>query len=261
MKKLGFMINSLILIMTFYCSMLSAEVSHVSINSRQFAINQAPSLKVNFISKHKDLNQFYFTIKQGSGQHAVELTLTASRINPYLIHLQGDGLIMDRQAKLIVSIFRNADWLQIASLPVFDAPLSNNAAELTSGVNLDNSLLKQKKTGMANSVKPSVAIEDSPLKKVMQLPTIVPDCLVNNSDNETLWKIANRYKLQWNTNVYGAMLAIFEVNTKAFSKQRIHLLLKDASLNCPAPHILAQYNDVSADRRTFEALQAKHLVF
>ena len=98
MKKLGFMINSLILIMTFYCSMLSAEVSHVSINSRQFAINQAPSLKVNFISKHKDLNQFYFTIKQGSGQHAVELTLTASRINPYLIHLQGDGVIMDRQA-------------------------------------------------------------------------------------------------------------------------------------------------------------------
>ncbi|MCW3170876.1 FimV/HubP family polar landmark protein [Shewanella subflava] len=261
MHKLGLMINSLILIMTFYCSMLFAEVSHVSINSRQFDLNQVPSLKVNFISKHKDLNQFYFTIKQGSGQHAVELTLAASRINPYLIHLHGDTKVTDNHATLSVSIFRNADWVQIATLPIFDAPKSNNSAALTSSLQQHQTQLKSKKAVETNNAMHPLVKETSPLVDIMQLPAMIPNCYVERSDTETLWKIANRYKAQWNTNVYGAMLALFEANQKAFSKQRIHLLRQDASLNCPAAHILAQYHDVSVDRHTFEVLQAKHAGF
>ncbi|GAA0790462.1 hypothetical protein GCM10009443_27490 [Mucilaginibacter ginsenosidivorans] len=241
--------------------MLSAEVSHVSINSRQFDINQVPSLKVNFISKHKDLNQFYFIIKQGSGQYAVEQTLVANRINPYLIHLHGNTNITDSHATLSVSIFRNADWVQIAALPIFDAPKSNNAAALTPSLQPHQPQLTPQKAVVTNSAKHQLVKETSPLADIMQLPAMVQNCNVDRSDSETLWKIANRYKAQWNTNVYGAMLALYEANQHAFSKQRIHLLRKDVSLNCPAAHILAQYHDVSVDRRTFEALQAKHAGF
>lgn len=74
--------------------------------------------------------------------------------------------------------------------------------------------------------------------------------------NETLWRIANRYAPEWKVNVYGAMLAIHDANPKAFSKNRINALKKDAALYCPSAEILSRYPDAQAARTSFEDREA-----
>lgn len=74
--------------------------------------------------------------------------------------------------------------------------------------------------------------------------------------NETLWRIANRYALEWQVSVYGAMLAIHDANPKAFAKNRINALKKDATLTCPSAEILARYPDAQAAKASFEDREA-----
>jgi len=74
--------------------------------------------------------------------------------------------------------------------------------------------------------------------------------------NETLWRIANRYALEWQVSVYGAMLAIHDANPKAFAKNRINALKKDAILTCPSAEILARYPDAQGAKASFEDREA-----
>ena len=74
--------------------------------------------------------------------------------------------------------------------------------------------------------------------------------------NETLWRIANRYALEWQVSVYGAMLAIHDANPKAFAKNRINALKKDATLTCPSVEILARYPNAQAAKASFEDREA-----
>ncbi|NSM23073.1 hypothetical protein HT094_01265 [Shewanella sp. ZOR0012] len=74
--------------------------------------------------------------------------------------------------------------------------------------------------------------------------------------NETLWRISNRYAVEWQVSVYGAMLAIHDANPKAFSKNRINALKKDATLYCPSTEILARYPDAKAAKASFEDREA-----
>lgn len=82
--------------------------------------------------------------------------------------------------------------------------------------------------------------------------------MIERDNSDTLWRIAYGYKDQWHTSVYGAMLAIFEANLPAFSKQKIHLLLKDVPLRCPSTAILMEYNNKEVDKRVFEVIETKH---
>ncbi|MDL3984716.1 FimV/HubP family polar landmark protein [Shewanella xiamenensis] len=74
--------------------------------------------------------------------------------------------------------------------------------------------------------------------------------------NETLWRIANRYAFEWQVSVYGAMLAIHDANPKAFAKNRINALKKDATLTCPSAEILARYPNAQAAKASFEDREA-----
>ncbi|ASK67802.1 hypothetical protein CF168_02440 [Shewanella bicestrii] len=81
------------------------------------------------------------------------------------------------------------------------------------------------------------------------------ECLLDYH-NETLWRIANRYAPDWKVSVYGAMLAIHDANPKAFSKNRINALKKDATLYCPSAEILARYPEAQAAKTSFEDREA-----
>ncbi|MFG0457351.1 FimV/HubP family polar landmark protein [Shewanella mangrovisoli] len=85
--------------------------------------------------------------------------------------------------------------------------------------------------------------------------TNLGECMLDYH-NETLWRIANRYAPEWKVNVYGAMLAIHDANPKAFSKNRINALKKDATLYCPSAEILSRYPDAQAARTSFEDREA-----
>lgn len=78
-------------------------------------------------------------------------------------------------------------------------------------------------------------------------------CLLNYQRGETLWRIGNRYAPQWHTNVYGAMLAIYESNPNAFAKQKIGALRSDANLSCPSASVLAKHQDAVAAKAEFTA--------
>ncbi|PWF62175.1 hypothetical protein CBX96_16975 [Shewanella sp. BC20] len=81
------------------------------------------------------------------------------------------------------------------------------------------------------------------------------ECLLDYH-NETLWRISNRYAPDWKVSVYGAMLAIHDANPKAFSKNRINALKKDATLYCPSAEILARYPEAQAAKTSFEDREA-----
>ncbi|MDT3282859.1 FimV/HubP family polar landmark protein [Shewanella scandinavica] len=81
-------------------------------------------------------------------------------------------------------------------------------------------------------------------------------CQLTYLAGETLWRIANRYANDWDVSVYGAMLAIYEANPAAFSKNKINALKSNAALSCPSKMILAQHTNAKEAQAVFEAKEA-----
>lgn len=82
------------------------------------------------------------------------------------------------------------------------------------------------------------------------------NCQLTYLAGETLWRIANRYANDWGVSVYGAMLAIYEANPAAFSKNKINALKSNAALSCPSKMILAQHANAREAQTMFEAKEA-----
>lgn len=82
------------------------------------------------------------------------------------------------------------------------------------------------------------------------------NCQLTYLAGETLWRIANRYANDWDVSVYGAMLAIYEANSAAFSKNKINALKSNAALSCPSKMILAQHSNAKEAQAMFEAKEA-----
>jgi len=96
------------------------------------------------------------------------------------------------------------------------------------------------------------AVETSPTAS--QTPE---HCQLTYLAGETLWRIANRYANDWDVSVYGAMLAIYEANPAAFSKNKINALKSNAALSCPSKMILAQHANAKEALAMFEAKEAE----
>lgn len=102
-----------------------------------------------------------------------------------------------------------------------------------------------------NSELKANAAETSPTAS--QIPE---NCQLTYLAGETLWRIANRYANDWDVSVYGAMLAIYEANPAAFSKNKINALKSNAALSCPSKMILAQHANAKEAQAMFEAKEA-----
>ncbi|MBB1440387.1 hypothetical protein H5202_17240 [Shewanella sp. SG41-4] len=255
-----------------YIATSMAQVNHVSINSRQFELNNLPQLKINIVAQNDDASRLGFYIRQLDdsldGRNVLQQKLTVQGINRFLLQLSGTDIINDSNAQLIITENTATGAVTLAVIALFDAPYSVNSATLTSNVG------NPRVSPVANITSARVSKsrqDDSRLAPASSVPERQPApspietsqqarCLIERDNSDTLWRIANRYKDQWHTSVYGAMLAIFEANLLAFSKQRIHLLLKDVALNCPSTAILTEYNNKAVDKKVFEAVEAKHAV-
>lgn len=236
-----------------------AQVSHVSINSRQFDVGQQALLKMNLVVQNDDGSQLNFYTRQQIEGEMQQQKLLVQPINRFLVQLSGQHIITDTQAQLVVTVNRPDGAVLLAVLALFDAPLSFNSAQLAKAPTTSIPSV------IANKPSPTrvgATSDNTEQVDVANEPTLRPQTPVNcqliKEDSDTLWRIAERYKGQWNTSVYGAMLAIFEANMLAFSKQKIHLLLKNAPLNCPSPEILAQYDNKIVDKKVFQVIEAKH---
>jgi FimV-like protein len=241
---------------------VTAQVDHVSINSRQFELNKVARLRVNIVAQNDDVSRLGFYIRQLDDGNVHQQKLTVQGINHFLFQLSGTDVVSDPNAQLMITQDTATGVAMLAIMAVFDAPYSVNSATLVS--NVDNQQTSPVATPPVMSA-PKTRQVDSRLAQEPSLPA--PSsvksaqqvrCLIERDNSDTLWRIANRYKEQWHTSVYGAMLAIFETNLLAFSKQKIHLLVKDVPLNCPLTAILAEYNNKEFDKKVFKMIEAKH---
>ncbi|PKH29574.1 FimV/HubP family polar landmark protein [Shewanella sp. ALD9] len=263
-----------------YIATPMAQVNHVSINSRQFELNNLPQLKINIVAQNDDASRLGFYIRQLDdsldGNKVVQQKLAVQSINRFLLQLKGTDIISDVNAQLIVTEDTAKGAVTLAVMALFDAPYSVNSATLVSNV-VTSRVLPVAKDTTSGKVSKKHQQDDRRLEQASSVPELSelsepsePSetstaesshqaiCVIERDNSDTLWRIANRYKEQWHTSVYGAMLAIFEANLMAFSKQKIHLLLKDVPLHCPSKAILAEYNNKAVDRKVFEVIEAKH---
>jgi FimV-like protein len=254
-----------------YIATPMAQVNHVSINSRQFELNNLPQLKINIVAQNDDASRLGFYIRQLDdsldGNKVVQQKLAVQSINRFLLQLKGTDIISDVNAQLIVTEDTAKGAVTLAVMALFDAPYSVNSATLVSNV-VTSRVLPVAKDTTSGKASNKHQQDDRRLEQASSVPepseTSTAEsshqaiCVIERDNSDTLWRIANRYKEQWHTSVYGAMLAIFEANLVAFSKQKIHLLLKDVVLHCPSKAILAEYNNKAVDRKVFEVIEAKH---
>ena len=90
--------------------------------------------------------------------------------------------------------------------------------------------------------------------KALPIDSREPGCMLDFDGTETLWRVASRYAQNSHTHVYGAMLAIFDANPKAFSRGDIRNLRSDAKLHCPSSSLLQSYGDKTAAKEKFEQM-------
>ncbi|PSS73873.1 hypothetical protein AYI88_04115 [Shewanella algae] len=90
--------------------------------------------------------------------------------------------------------------------------------------------------------------------KALPIDSREPGCMLDFDGTETLWRVASRYAENSHTHVYGAMLAIFDANPKAFSRGDIRNLRSDAKLHCPSSSLLQSYGDKTAAKEKFEQM-------
>jgi hypothetical protein len=115
---------------------VTAQVDHVSNNSRQFELNKVARLRVNMVAQNDDVSRLSFYIRQLDNGNVEQQKLTVNRINCFLLQLNGTAIITDTNAQFIVTKDTVTGVVPLAVVTVFDAPFSVSAATLS--VNADN---------------------------------------------------------------------------------------------------------------------------
>ncbi|AZG71824.1 FimV/HubP family polar landmark protein [Shewanella livingstonensis] len=231
-------------------STVIAEVSHISIDTTPFESGQTPKLTVNIITDHHDLSRLTFYLRQIYRDNIVLEKLTVEQSNSDVFVLSGTEKIRDPDAALIVSEYRNAKWLQYSPVPLFTQAVAQSRYQPVA--------IKTMKSAATLSTSIPTPINRKPISPVNMAPTqaVLSNCKIIHLPDDSLWKIAVRYRKQWNSNIYGAMLALYQTNPSAFYQHKISLLQLDSILSCPSIETLSRYQNVMVDRVTFDNLVA-----
>ncbi|GGE93214.1 FimV/HubP family polar landmark protein [Shewanella carassii] len=274
----------LMFVLMLLTSVARAETAHVSINQRMFELGHLPMLKVNVVADSEDMTRLEFIVRQ---QGAAE-KLMVQPINRYMVLLLGIDEVTDKQAELLVREYRINRWHELKRLPLFDTSVpvalrSNRARVFGEQMPSESQRAAVPATTGASEAVPSSAVQAQRVKEVAGQPqsepqslgvslasqavaapgsqvtappieTREPGCMLDFDGTETLWRVASRYAESRHTHVYGAMLAIFEANPKAFNRGNIRHLRRDAKLHCPSSRLLQSYGDKTAAKEKFEQM-------
>jgi FimV-like protein len=231
-------------------SMVIAQVSHISIDTIPFESGQSPNLTVQIITDQHDLSRLTFYVRQIYQNTIVLEKLAVERRDGDVFVLNGAEKIHDPDAALIVSEYLNAKWLQYSPVSIFSQAIVQSQYQPVA--------IKTMKSPAALSTSNPKSINSkaiaSPQDAAMQKR--VDQCQITLLADDTLWKIAVRYSKQWNSNIYGAMLALYQTNPSAFHQNKISQLRLGSSLRCPSVETLSYYQDVAVDKVIFDNLVA-----
>ncbi|MGI1999675.1 FimV/HubP family polar landmark protein [Shewanella frigidimarina] len=226
-------------------STVTAQVSHISIDTIPFESGQSPLLTVNIITDHHDLSRLTFYLRQIYQDNIVLEKLEVEQRNSDVFVLSGTEKIRDQDAALIVSEYRNAKWLQYSPVPLFSKTIAQSQYQPVAI-----------KTMKSASILAPISRKASAIPQVTTTQKDLTHCQINPLPNDTLWKIAVRYRKQWNSNIYAVMLALYQTNPSAFYQEKISLLQLGSSLRCPSMTTLLRHQNVAVDKITFDNLVA-----
>lgn len=245
-------------------SFAHAQISHVSINQQLFGLGDYPKLRMNIVSGHENLDKMQFIVRQSSGDER----LMVKPINNFMLLLTGVDDVVDPSAQLIVKEYRVNQWHLVKTLSLFsDEQIAKGFSDKTKAKSEPKSKTKQKLVKQKAEIKSDVAVSTKTVKpasavllaaqtsndsKVVDLTE--DNCVLEYDGNQTLWRIGTQYRQEWEMGTYGAILAIFEANPKAFNKGEISGLRADVILHCPSVSLKEKYRDNRMAKRIYEKL-------
>ncbi|WP_434930681.1 FimV/HubP family polar landmark protein [Shewanella sp. HL-SH5] len=249
-----------------------ADVSHIGIEAMDFEAGELPKLNVNVVSDHNDLSLLTFYIRQKYKNTIVleKLIVDDHKQNTFI--LRGEEKIIDPNSSLIVSEYRNGKWQQYSPVSLFKGDLGKQTAShqadkpvaiktmksSTAYKQRHQNVVAQPQAKPESRYSSSIASTSSSTSNrySSSADASQSDCIINKSVEDTLWKLGISNAKQWGTNVFGAMIAIYETNPDAFINNNIQKLKADSKLNCPSGKMLAQFQSPNQDKLSFDALVA-----
>ncbi|RTR40454.1 hypothetical protein EKG38_00585 [Shewanella canadensis] len=240
-----------------------AQITHVSINQQLFGLGDYPKLRVNIVSGHENLDKMQFIVRQTSGDER----LMVKPINNFMLLLTGVDDVVDPSAQLIVKEYRVNQWQLVKTFPLFS---DEQIAKGFSAKTQPKPKAKQKQVKQKTEIKSDVAASTNSTQnakpasaallaaQTSNSSTVVDltqaNCVLDYDGNQTLWRIGTQYSQEWEMGTYGAMLAIFEANPRAFNKGEISGLRADVTLLCPSVPLKEKYSDNQTAKRIYEKL-------
>ncbi|QYJ78483.1 FimV/HubP family polar landmark protein [Shewanella acanthi] len=274
---------------------VQAKVSHVSINTLMFELGKYPKMRLNVITDNQDITRLEFVVQQSSGEEKLmaeqlnrflvlltgvddvtdpnaRLSVREYRVDHWLEvkslplfelarstadKAAGANAKVSSHATHSGKVSSQAAVKREPDILVTEAMITQSSSATTAGFSFPS-----EKTAVASDdAAKSIALENEAKQALATQAsnTVNNDgqCRLNFKAEETLWRIANRYADDWQLNVYGAMLAIYDANPKAFFKHKISALKKDATLVCPSASILKRYPNADKAKAEFYARDAR----
>ncbi|WP_394203834.1 FimV/HubP family polar landmark protein [Shewanella waksmanii] len=241
-----------------------AKVSHVSINQQSFILGGYPNLRVNIVSQHDSIDKLQFIAVQASGQER----LMIQPINNFMLQLTGVEDINDPNALLLVKEYRVNKWREVKRIALFNGDMkipteltdempTPQLQQLSSKLSQQPSQQPSQQQSQQAISKPQQDIVATQVARVAKLEASEAadhQCQLQTEPTQTLWRIGSHYAKQWQMSPYGAILAIYTANPKAFNKGNINSLRADIGLLCPTDEVKQAYSDAKAAKLQFEQL-------
>lgn len=217
---------------------VTAAIEHISLNKLQFIQGESVDMRINLVAEPKDIQRLEFVLWQQSGSEK----LMVQPVGSYMLQLLGFEPVTDPNAYIAVRVHVIDNWQPLTRLALF-----RNATELPDYTNLMTAARDE--IAIANEIQ-------SDQKRSSGDPG-AQNCTIVYQPQETLWRIGTRYAKQWNTNVYSAMLAIFEANQNSFKSNNINLLMSGSVLDCPMENAWLQFGNAAQAKQKFSQLSQR----
>ncbi len=221
---------------------IKAQISHISLHDVESAFDKPFSVRLNIVEQAETQLQLQFILIQNNQQ----ISLKPARLSRYMLRVTSTETLAEHAAIYVYQLINN-QWQKIEVIPVSGDPIFDHQVVLPTA--------SQKRTPIIAKTSTTEPVNSKSLDSIStNSPT--ESCMLKRVGNETLWSLATRYSLQWQIDVFSAMIAIYRVNINQFGNQHIGLLRNDVTLVCPSEAILEKVGDKAKMKSEFQRLNA-----
>lgn len=218
-----------------FCVPALAGIKHISMHDVSSVDIKMLSVKFNLVEEDKSKSRLLVTL---SNKQKEEVIIKHKRINYFMLEALVDPRLDLENAKINVYESKSGNWDKIYSTE-FSLSIRNQA---------NNNEVVHHQT-----IKPaSLAV----IKPEVRIASGAPEkrCYLHFDENESLWNMAKKYKNEWGTSIYGAVLAIYKTNLGQFKNKNINGLIYGKKLICPSENLIRSIGNSGLAREQFNRL-------